>query len=207
MVMGFVDLKNNRTIKQVVEGFSGSNFATVAIGAFICFVSFLGCCGAMAENSCMLTSYKLAMISILIMQISVGVVAFMKREELEEIVTTGAKDSIRRFEQHQIGDAWNYIQDWFQCSGAEAPEDYDKMGHPYPPSCCGLKAGQACDQYTKSFNKNGCIPKLTTFLKTQYLALGILAIVVALVEIIGIMYACCLRSAIDEYELSDSSQI
>lgn len=206
-VLASVDMKSNHLIKQVVEGFAGSNLAVIGVGVFICLVSSFGCFGAHTENTRILTTYKLAMIAILILQISIGVLYFMRRDELEDIVVKGARATILNIDDVAMSSSWNKVQSSFSCCGADSAEDYRISGKNIPPSCCGYAAGKACDRSDDHFNEVGCISKIIEFLKSQYLSLGCAAIIVAFIELIGILYACCLRSAIDEYELSDSSRL
>lgn len=88
----------------------------IAIGAFIFITAFFGCCGAIRENTCMLTTvsrkedallwtytsfllqFAVILLTLLIIQVAIGVYAFIQKDETDDL-----KASVRQLVQ----DAFN----------------------------------------------------------------------------------------------------
>lgn len=199
LAIGLMDISNFNSLKSIIQGLSGVNLAFIIAGAVVCIISFLGCCGALKENSCMVSTFMALLVLILIFEIAVGILAFHKRDKIEELVTREAKKSLNHTDDSLVAKAWDDIQISFKCCGAENPKDYPEMHKAYPDSCCKVpEAKGKCDPSSKGFSNRGCIPEMKNFLKSHFLSIGVTAIVIGFIEVVGIIFACCLRSAINE---------
>lgn len=200
LAIGLMDISNFNSLKSIIQGLSGVNLAFIVAGVVVCVISFLGCCGALKENSCMVSTFMALLVLILIFEIAVGILAFQKRDKIEELVTKEAKKSLNHTDESLVAKAWDDIQISFKCCGAESPKDYSDMGKSYPESCCKVPVAKdaKCDENSKGFSNRGCVPEMKNFLKGHFLSIGVTAIVIGFIEVVGIIFACCLRSAINE---------
>ncbi|OQR68458.1 hypothetical protein BIW11_12903 [Tropilaelaps mercedesae] len=194
LVLGFSGIKFNDHLKTVIQNLSGTNIAVIVVGAIIFIISFLGFCGALRESSCLITLFMLCMIVLLIAEIAIACIAFVNRNELQDLVEKGMQKSFKKRHEPLIKDAWDDIEVSFQCCGAISYKQYDNN---LPASCCKRKVS-ICLETDPSFSRKPCIRKVEDFLANQYLGFGVAAIVVAFIEVIGIIFSCCLRSAINE---------
>ncbi|KAF8562432.1 hypothetical protein P879_10287 [Paragonimus westermani] len=97
--------------------------AIIVLGAVILLVSFLGCCGAIKENVCML---------------------YMIDGEIEKILSDALKD----YGKEEIRESIDLIQKTFECCGAKGREDY---GGEVPESCGTYQEG--CSEKFAQFLK------------------------------------------------------
>lgn len=205
LLVGLIDIRYERSIREILDGFSGINIALFATGGFICLVSSVGCCGALAENTSLITLYVYSVIFLIFVQLAIGVVAFYKRNDLKQYVKSKALQSLDHIKDNRvIATAWDELQLAFSCCGAISPLDYTVRFLPFPASCCGLQSDQGCYVTTEGFQFVGCERIIEQFLRTQYLFLGTVTILIAFIEVLGIVYACCLQIAVEKSDKPSS---
>lgn len=108
---------------------SGESFLVVPIfllcvGAFTCILSVLGCLGVGKENSCLTWTYIVIMIVLVICEISAGITAFVKKDDVSKALVNIAEDSMNSWENELVQETWNSIQVTFDCCGVESYEDW-----------------------------------------------------------------------------------
>uniref|UniRef100_A0A5K3EFW9 Tetraspanin n=1 Tax=Mesocestoides corti TaxID=53468 RepID=A0A5K3EFW9_MESCO len=153
----------------------------LVIGFVICFLGFLGCCGAWKENVCMLTGFAVIVGLILTLEIIVVVLGFVYRDQLPELVRQFLINELSEAKKNSSPTMDN-IQASFMCCGVDGPADYEKR----PESCANYETG--------------CQKTLEDFMMKYSTVLFIAAIVVALLQLAAIVVACCLRSSIRAYQ-------
>ena len=166
----------------------------IVVGCIVFVIAFFGCCGAIKENTCLLTTYAVILLIILIAQIAVGVYAFIQTKDSN----FSEQDMVKAFNKLQnayvddpvVKDAVNLIQIELKCCGALKPEDWTIT--PLPPSCCGKSEGD-CITAT---NTMGCAQPLFDFVKSSIKIIGIVILSIAAVELVGAIIALCLSSSI-----------
>jgi len=144
--------------------------AVMAMGAIVMLISFLGCCGAHNESRVLLCFYAFLLVLSILIQVIIAAVLLVDESKVEEVIEDGwegGSDSLR----------------------ADLQNNFD---------CCGLNqfndtlAALPCPE--NSFEP--CLPKLKNDLEEQMELLGIIALVVAFVQIAGVIMALCLRKGI-----------
>ena len=93
----------------------------------------MGCCGAIKENKCMLYTYSTLLVLILLVEVGVGIAAFVLKGDLKNIVTTHMKEGIKSGNDTS---SWDRVQETFKCCGVEGKEDWKDAGKQIPDSCC-----------------------------------------------------------------------
>lgn len=58
----------------------------MVIGSLIFVISFLGCCGALKESSCLILTFSVFLAIVFITEIGIGVVGYVKHAELKDIL-------------------------------------------------------------------------------------------------------------------------
>jgi len=106
--------------------FSAPNFL-IAIGSIIFFIAFLGCCGAIKQNFCMLTTFTGLLIVIFIFEFSAGIAGYVLRNQTEEYLETTLEASIDDYQPNsqsvnEVTYVWDLIQKDFECCGANSYE-------------------------------------------------------------------------------------
>lgn len=149
-------------------------FLIVASAAII--ISFLGCCGAYKESRCMLGTYFLLVLSLLIL-ITVATVIGLS-QGIDSLITP-LRDTVyiydkssTRVDVKEVTALWDTIQTDFKCCGVESARDWAEynprytgsgyiedagsilMGIKVPASCCATATAKAKCQVNPS-GKNG----------------------------------------------------
>ncbi|CAH0554492.1 unnamed protein product [Brassicogethes aeneus] len=90
---------------------------TIVVGSIIFFISFMGCCGACQENTCMLSTYAVILLGILLVQVGLGIYAFMEiknDDQLQHAITKQLEIIYKNDKDHEVRDM---IEKELQCCG------------------------------------------------------------------------------------------
>lgn len=198
---------------------SSFNFVTaanlaIAAGAIILVVGFLGCCGAIKEIRPMLLMFFILLVLIFILEITAGGIAYAKRNELENKLQADFNESIslRYGDKNQQGVtlAIDKFQESFQCCGYNSYMDwqwsryYHEKGTSHtgtiPKSCCRLSLSECKKNAMQrdTYWQKGCFKEVMDFLKDNLLLIGIVGIVFALVQILGMVFSMVMYCSLGE---------
>ncbi|KAG4070067.1 hypothetical protein HA402_013727 [Bradysia odoriphaga] len=165
----------------------------IVVGAIVFVIAFLGCCGALKENSCMVSAFYCW--SSFCAELGIGIAGYVKHGQLEGILETGFNKTMAEYSKNE--EAWDLVQKEMHCCGIKGPADYQPIfqNNSLPNSCCTKfpPNSNVCTQ--QNALQDGCMPKLLHFLESKSLILAGVGIGIALVQLIGVCYACCLYRA------------
>ncbi|XP_003399497.1 CD63 antigen isoform X2 [Bombus terrestris] len=173
----------------------------IVIGSIIFIISFFGCCGAIRESHCMTITFASFLLFILIVQVAVAVYVFVVvKNNDDKINITESYDKL--FNNYSVDkdsrEVVDLVQSSLHCCGVHSSKDFNLHNLPIPPSCCGLAEGQTCP--LNDVYKVGCVNELKDAISKAGTILGSLAIAIAGVELIGIIFALCLANSIRNAE-------
>lgn len=183
---------------DVIGGkFSAAAALLIAVGVFIFFIASFGCFGAYRENRVCVLIFSSLLIFIFILEIAAGIAAYVYRNQVQTVV----EDYMTKTISNPNIDVWNAIQKDLKCCGINNASDWTMNSKPIPQSCC--VENQACnttisgDIYTK-----GCLSTFTDWVKGHVAIVGGVGIGFAFIQLVGILFSCCLARAIKkEYEV------
>jgi len=182
--------------------FSASPIALMVVGSIVFIVAFFGCCGAIRESHCMIVTFAVFLLVILIVKIAIGIVAFVTIHKggWEDAVRDTITNTFGNYtlgETNALNDEVDSLQRNLECCGVDGPTYWmDRGFKQIPRSCCiNPDPNTRCDSQDQVF-QDGCVDRLKELLKTIGIALGAIAIAVGVVEIIGVVFALCLASSI-----------
>ncbi|CAG9822009.1 unnamed protein product [Phaedon cochleariae] len=171
----------------------------IAIGSVIFFTAFFGCCGAMKDNTCMLTTFAIILLTLLIVQVAIGAYAFLiigETQDLRLSVRQVVEKSYNQYNETQIAkEEFDFLQAFLKCCGVDGPRDWKWQNESVPISCCASQTNNCGIKSTDCFRK-GCAESSYVWFKNGLDLLGILAVAVASIEIVGAIFALCLSSSI-----------
>lgn len=158
----------------------------IVVGSIILVISFLGCCGAFKNNTCMLSWYGGILIAIFLLQVALGIYAFLKYQDLNDFKSQITQQLEQVFAKNESG-VVDQIQQTLQCCGTDGPSYWTNDGLDIPESC-----------YSSDDTpyEDGCLTVLTNYLSTSIRTLAIVAIAVSTVEVVGAVLALCLTNCI-----------
>lgn len=191
---------------------SSAGIFIIVVGAIVFLVSFFGCAGAINNNYCMVVTYGLLLIILLLAEIAGVITGFVLKDKLRDTIEGEMFTSQVQYKMHEPGKndtepatlAWDKTQQEFECCGTTGPSSWNASTYYWdtrsvPVSCCKKQEDVHCGDGkllipdTNIFDK-GCLDKLMDHLKYYLIALGAVAAGVALIELIGIVMAFCLAS-------------
>ncbi|XP_016320367.1 CD63 antigen-like [Sinocyclocheilus anshuiensis] len=186
-----------------LKGYSGSPLVLIVVGVIIFFIAFFGCCGAWKENQCMITMFAVILSLIIIIEIGAAIAGYVLRGNLTDLLNKGFDVMIAGYNETENRDSLDTIQQQFKCCGRNSSSDWmnSKFLAPssVPDSCCKnftKDCGKGALQETSKIYTDGCQPILDKFLKQNILWFAVAALVIAFVQIMGIVLSCILMRAI-----------
>ncbi|CAH8490169.1 unnamed protein product [Schistosoma bovis] len=182
----YVEVKFSQYGDNLHKVWQAAPIAIIVVGVIILIVSFLGCCGAIKENVCMLYMYAFFLIILLIAELAAAIVAVVYKDKIDseiDALMTGALDK----PTPEITEFMDLIQSSFHCCGAKGPQDYAAN---IPASCRG----------EITVYHEGCVPVFGAFLKRNLVIVACVAFGVCFFQLLSIVIACCLGRQIKEYE-------
>ncbi|CAK1582469.1 unnamed protein product [Parnassius mnemosyne] len=155
--------------------------SAMVVGGIVFLIAFFGCCGAIKESNCMLVTYAVIMIVLMILKVTLASLIFVN---LDAVVAEVPKILNEAFNRDQT--AFHELEKYFQCCGPTGPLSY--MTVTLPETCC---AGTPC---TVVNAYSGCDKKVQNLFETFGLTIGVLAIVVVAFELVAVVFALCLAN-------------
>lgn len=83
----------------------------MVVGATVAFICFLGCCGALKENSCMILSFAILALIIFFFEVGLGLAGYIKHADLSKIMKVQFKYTMTHYnEREDYRDGWTLLQ-------------------------------------------------------------------------------------------------
>ncbi|CAH0554486.1 unnamed protein product [Brassicogethes aeneus] len=175
--------------------FSLAPWLSIIIGGIVFVTAFLGCCGAVKESTCMLTTYAIILLTIFIVQVAIGIYAFLQIKDTNEFRHSIRQNYQKAFDKRdqtpQANETIQLVQSVMHCCGVDGPDDWNYL----PPTCCENK-DKNCGKASSNLFQIGCSEALFTFFEKSFKIIGGVVIGVAAAEIIGAVFGLCLSSSI-----------
>lgn len=199
----------------------------IGVGAVILFICWLGCCGAMNENTGCLICYAVIVFCLVILQI----IAFIMAVVFYSKVNSGLHDTLTNtltynysiYHDTPATQSWDYIQSNLQCCGVNSPIDWKSSDWKknvskvtnVPTSCCianstGVPLDETlCQQFAYSnttqgsnyIYNQGCLLKIESASRPQLIWFVCVILSVIFLQVLLGIFACCLNSSIkNSYE-------
>lgn len=183
---------------------SGAPIVIIGVGVVIFFIAFFGCCGAWKENYCMVTTFAVLLTLIIIVEVAAAIAGYIFRRNLKVIVHDSLNDIIEKYSNgtEEFRHTVDELQENLQCCGVNSSADWDHFKPDMtsvPDSCC-VKITKGCGignmHKAKKVNQQGCAHALEEMLKTNIQWVIVAALVIAFLQIMGIVLACLLMRGI-----------
>ncbi|XP_068147118.1 23 kDa integral membrane protein [Drosophila tropicalis] len=164
----------------------------IVLGTVILLISWFGCCGAIRESYCMSMTYSILLFVLMIGQLVLVVYIWVQKDRYLQIMGDVVEKAWDR--RTRRADYMDAIQISMECCGRNNFSDYAFQGY-FPPSCC--KDTNNCRQET--VYRRGCKAAFVEFWDRNSDILKWSGLVVAAIEFVGFVFACCLANSIRNY--------
>lgn len=163
-------------------------YVFISVGVIIMVVGFLGCCGAIRENQCMLGTFFALLFIIFCILLGAGIWAVVAKDDVKQTVNKALEEGVAGYfdEKSAERNFMDMVQTDFKCCGAtKGVVDYPMDKFPLV---------ETCQHFIEPCNE-----KLFQFVKENLLIIAGVAIGIAVILILGMIFAmilcCALRDA------------
>jgi len=198
-------------------------YVLIAVGAITIILSLIGCLGSFTEKRLLLLAYFLFVLLMFVVLLLGGAFAYVFREQIKNNMKPAMMDTIRDYDpskpENPITKAWDATQNKLQCCGIST--NNTGLNRPWkswktnliinsgeasakvPASCCKLDENGAkvdCSSENpvdedKIFTKD-CFGEAVVFVKGHAVIIGGVAMGIAAIMILGMVFAICLYKLI-----------
>jgi len=186
----------------------------VIVGVIIFAITFFGCCGAVKDNHCMIMTFAVLLALIFVIELGAGISSYVMRVKLHVIIETDMEKGLMNYNKEGsegVTQTWDIAQHELKCCGAQDFTDWRNStmlmaDNAVPDSCCitdtedcgkGLAdPAKPLQDVIKVIYTNGCLNKFQEMVTKNVAVVGALGVIIALIQIIGVVFACCLAKNI-----------
>lgn len=206
LVVGVLVRIGDQSYAKEMERVTGDllfpSIALIVVGSIIFVVAFFGCCGAIRESHCMIVTFATLLLTILIIQVAIAIYAFVVLKNADNINFKNeyARNVFNKYKDSQDNqDFVDFIQKELECCGVDSSSDFSTvLNIAIPGSCCGKDPENTCTPLNAY--KTGCVESLKDLFKSACAILGGVALGIAAIELVGIIFALCLANSIKNAE-------
>uniref|UniRef100_A0A3P9LZV8 Tetraspanin n=1 Tax=Oryzias latipes TaxID=8090 RepID=A0A3P9LZV8_ORYLA len=199
--------------------YSASAYTLIAAGAVVVMSGIVGCCATLKEMRSLLIVYLVLLLCIFLLEVIAGVMAYINYQDcfpfcnqLDEELRQNLKGTmVQKYKQpgeESITQALDRLQQEFKCCGSFNFSDWRESvwiqagkEQLVPDSCCKTPT-EFCGRRDHPSNiykvEGGCIIKLEDFILNQLYILGAVGIGIAFLQLVGMMFTCCLYRSLKE---------
>ncbi|XP_054446965.1 CD63 antigen [Pteronotus mesoamericanus] len=198
----------SQTISQGATPGSILLVVIIAVGAFLFLVAIVGCCGACKENHCLMITFVIFLSLIMLVEVAAAIAGYVFRDKVVSEFNDDFRQQMKNYsKQNHTAFILDKMQENFKCCGAANYTDWENIlleprGR-VPDSCC-INVTHNCgvNFKVKEIYTEGCVEKIGVWLRRNVLVVAAAALGIAFVEVLGIVFACCLVKSIQSgYEV------
>lgn len=183
---------------------SGAPIILIGVGVVIFFIAFFGCCGAWKENYCMVTMFAILLSLVILVEIAAAIAGYIYRNKVTAIVHDSLTDMIENYNNSskEFRASVDKLQEDLKCCGVNSSSDWREFrpdGNSVPDSCClnvTANCGRRAMTDSSKVHVQGCSKAVEAVLQKNILWVIGAALVIAFLQIMGMMFACLLMRGI-----------
>ncbi|XP_006859457.1 PREDICTED: CD63 antigen isoform X2 [Chrysochloris asiatica] len=174
----------------------------IAVGTFLFLVAFVGCCGACKENYYLMITFVVFLSLITLVEMAAAIAGYVFRDKVISEFKKGFQQQMQSYPKDNITAPFlDEMQQNFKCCGAFNYTDWENIPlvpkNRIPDSCCvNVTKNCGVNFNVKDINTEGCVEKIGGWLRSKLLVIAAAALGIGFVEVLGIIFACCLVKSI-----------
>ncbi|XP_074660355.1 tetraspanin-9-like [Tubulanus polymorphus] len=190
-------------MSALAPGFNYLSASTIILtaGLFSLIIGFVACCGVLADSKCMMMTYFLIVSICIILEVISGVLGFVYRYQIENLVSKELKYSIhtiypadRHNDYNGLRGMWTDIQTSLKCCGVKSYKDWYNInawpGKKFvPDSCCTydhLNKGCGRNGDSRDWYKKPCLDEIVYWVSKHLYIIGLLSVTFLSVQLVGV---------------------
>ncbi|XP_072242042.1 CD151 antigen isoform X2 [Leuresthes tenuis] len=198
--------------------YSASAYILIAAGVIVIVTGMIGCCATLKEMRSLLIVYLVLLFCIFLVEIIAGVLAYINYQEcfpfchqldaeLKQNLQVTMQQKYQQPGEESLTQAVDKLQQEFMCCGSYNSSDWTDSvwiqaaeNHRLVPDSCCKTPSELCGlrDHPSNIYKGGCIMKLEEFIRSQLYILGAVGIGIAFLQLVGMMFTCCLYRNLKE---------
>uniref|UniRef100_A0A0B8RY74 Tetraspanin n=1 Tax=Philothamnus irregularis TaxID=1899461 RepID=A0A0B8RY74_9SAUR len=193
-----IELKNTLVMTSPASA-SAAPIVILSVGVIVFFISFFGCCGAVKENYCMVTTFAVLLTIIFLVEIAAAITGYIFKDKVKTVIKNEIQEEMNSYNSSGPN-ILDDLQRKYNCCGINSYTDWFNVTqlkpNKVPSSCC--KNGMDCTKNPTRENtfEEGCVKEIEDWLRRHIVIVAAVALGIAFFELLGIIFACCLMKGI-----------
>ncbi|XP_017287719.1 tetraspanin-4 [Kryptolebias marmoratus] len=163
---------------------SAANLLLVAAGITM-ITGFLGCLGALKEQRCLLSTFFVILLVLVLTEITLVLVLHFFHDKVDSKAQADLKEGMKVYNTDPgLRQSWDNVQRMFKCCGVTDKKDwYAVLNNTLPLSCCS--AGEAkCDGWSEP-----CYQKAQQWLLDNIPSVLVFGVCIGVVQILALVFS------------------
>lgn len=205
----YIQIEMTQYIDFIGDQYLNTGVVLIIVGVIIFGIAFLGCCGAMKHNACMLLTFATLLSVIFIAEVALVIVCYVFKDDAEPYIEKNMKKTMDNYQKQGnegVAEVWDILQSEYRCCGISAAADWTGKGEPAftsgqtPDSCCDLPdVEEGCGKLPSNPKyKQGCLVKFVGDIKGNVPIVAGVGVGIALIQIIGVITACVIGKKVKD---------
>lgn len=202
-VGAIIQVELNKYNGVLDSSFTAGAILLIVVGCIVTIIAFFGCCGAIKEHHCMIMTFAVLLGIIFVLELAAGITCYVYRDKINQIASDKFTTAWMQYDPQvapDITQAIDVIQHDLHCCGVNGTADWQVIpwglrNGAAPDSCCE-KETTGCAKAGSTLFARGCYDQIKAVLEHDVIIVAGVGIGVAFIQLIGIVFACCLASAI-----------
>jgi len=198
----YIQISAKSYLDFLSDNYLNTPILIIILGCVIFVIAFFGWMGAWKESSCMIYTYAVFLAIILIAELGAGIAAFALKGDLKNVIEDKMTEGMMNYnkEGHEgVQNAWDVLQTDLGCCGSNNYTDWAAtLGNGNVPDSCCKDDTKGCGTGYElgNINTKGCLVEFEDQFVGNLGVVGGIAIGVAFVQFLTVVFACCLGRSI-----------
>lgn len=164
---------------------SAANLLLVA-GGVTMVTGFLGCLGALKEQRCLLMTFFVILLVLVLTEVTLAVIIHLFHNKLDDKAQSDLKEGMKVYRSDEgLTKSWDNVQRMFKCCGVSDKADwYDVLNGTLPSSCCSDGMTHCVDGWSEP-----CYQKARQWLLDNIRSVMVFGVCIGIVQLLALVFS------------------